>query len=128
MQGRKTPSKVAILELLGASDHALSHEMIEQRLTSAINRSTIYRVLNGFVEQGVVHRIISEDGRQYFAICTNCDLAQHHDDHPHFQCITCDRVECLPQTLQIELPKGYRPESLNATVSGYCRTCSDQDA
>ena len=113
--------------MLSDGKGALSHEMIEQQLTMTVNRSTIYRVLNRFVEQGIAHRIVSEDGRQYFAMCTNCDSHHHEDDHPHFQCVQCERVECLPQALKIELPNGYRPESLNATISGYCNRCNGNE-
>ena len=98
--------------------------MIERQLSTNVNRATIYRILNRFEEEGVVHRIVAEDGRQYFAACQDCDSQGHQDNHPHFHCTQCERLECLPQPLDISLPQGYRPVSLNATISGYCAECS----
>ncbi len=112
-----------MLKLLRSADCALSHEMIEGELTEPVNRSTIYRILNRFEAEGLIHRIVAEDGRQYFASCAHCDAQGHDDNHPHFHCTACQRLECLPQPLDISLPQGYRPVSLNATISGYCAEC-----
>ena len=126
MQRRNTPSQAAVLSLLKNADDALSHEMIEARITTNTSRSTIYRILNRFEEDGVVHRIIAEDGKQYFALCEECDHREHRDDHPHFRCLRCGRVECLAQSVRVEVPAGYRAEKLSITISGYCKGCSSR--
>jgi len=124
MQRRNTSSQVAVLALLRDAGGALSHDMIEARLTMEISRSAIYRILNRFEKDGLVHRVVAGDGRQYFALCEQCDRHEHHDNHPHFRCMGCERVECLPQSIKIDLPSGYQSERLNVTVSGYCGKCS----
>ncbi len=124
MQRRTTSSTTAVLELLRSAGGALSHEMIEARLSAPINRSTVYRILNRFVEDGLVHRVVAADGRQYFAPCRGCAPERHVHDHPHFHCISCERVECLSQEVEIRLPQGYRSAEFNATVSGYCSDCN----
>ncbi len=127
MQRRTTSSTTAVLELLRAADGALSHEMIESRLTTPVNRSTVYRILNRFVEDGVVHRVVAADGRQYFAPCAGCEPKRHAHDHPHFHCISCELVECLSEQMEISLPQGYRSAEINATVSGYCSVCNSKN-
>ena len=73
MQRRQTPSKEEVLNVLSKAKKALSQEDIEKKVTVAMDRVTIYRVLNRFCEDGIVHKIVSEDGKQYFALCVNCD-------------------------------------------------------
>ncbi len=124
MQRRNTSSSTAVYDLLKAADGALSHEMVESRLWTSVNRSTVYRILNRFVEDGLVHRVVAADGRQYFAPCTDCVPERHFHDHPHFHCVSCERVECLPQELHIKVPAGYRTAECTTTVSGYCSDCN----
>ena len=50
-------------------------------------------------------------------------MEDHHHLHLHFRCLSCARVECLPQEIQPRVPEGYRVSDFNATVSGYCRDC-----
>ncbi|WP_024479720.1 Fur family transcriptional regulator [Cellulophaga baltica] len=96
MNRRNTPTKEAILKLLLSSRKALSQDAIERALTININRATIYRVLNRFCEDDIIHKIVAEDGKQYFAICKKCEnraaVLQHHF---HFRCLSCDTIECL---------------------------------
>ncbi|MCP9235617.1 Fur family transcriptional regulator [Lewinella sp. JB7] len=124
MSRRNTASKSAVLHLIQQSDCALSQEMVADRLRTDINRSTIYRILNRFVEDGLVHRVVGEDGRQYFARCSGCTPEVHRHDHPHFHCTACERVECLSEPVNISIPAGYRAQFLNVTVSGLCGDCS----
>ena len=125
MSRRKTAARLAILHEFKASSTAFSHEMLERRLGEVINRATIYRTLKRLEEDGLVHRIVGTDGVQYYALCESCEEdGQHRHQHLHFQCLTCDRVECMEQEVAVRLPDGYRSVGFNATVSGFCRACS----
>ena len=124
MKRRKTQSKQKILEILKESDTALNHEMIKSKLESAVDRATIYRVLNSFCEDGIVHKISGDDGKQYFAICSRCTKKEHRHNHFHFRCIECGRVECLKNEVAVVVPKGYISENFNGLISGRCNNCS----
>ncbi|AUP80053.1 Fur family transcriptional regulator [Flavivirga eckloniae] len=126
MKRRKTASQEEILSILKDSNSALNHEMLQGKLSSKIDRATIYRVLNRFSEDGLVHKIIGDDGKQYFALCLNCDKEkkQHTHNHFHFKCLTCGKVECLKNEIDVSLPKGYTSETFNGLISGYCSECS----
>ena len=125
MKRRNTPTQAAVLALFTSPHIALSHEMVAARLELKANRSTIYRILNRFVDDGLLHRIVAEDGCQYFAPCREeCTRKEHDHDHPHFRCVTCEQVSCLPQPVSIELPAGYEQASVNLLVSGYCADCA----
>jgi Fur family transcriptional regulator, ferric uptake regulator len=124
MKRRNTAAKQAVLDLLHSSKVALSQEDIEREVKASMNRVTVYRVLNSFCEDGYVHKILSDDGRYYFALCVNCKEKQHRHDHFHFRCLSCQQMECLKEEVKFKVPKGYRLESVNCLVTGYCRKCS----
>lgn len=128
MSVRNTKTKSMILESLKKSKQAVSHETLQNELQGHVDRATIYRVLNRFCEEGLVHRVVGDDGKQYFAICINCAEHQHHHDHFHFRCIRCGKVECLQQEIALSLPKGYRAVHFNGVVSGYCDQCGDPES
>ncbi|GAA4312230.1 Fur family transcriptional regulator [Nibribacter koreensis] len=123
MKRRSTPTQQSILSLLQTAGSALSQDMIEQKLKGEADRVTIYRVLNRFCEDGITHRIVSDDGKYYFALCRSCEKHHHTHDHFHFKCVTCLRVECLPEQVKLTLPQGYKAEQVNCWVSGYCASC-----
>ncbi|PKA99100.1 Fur family ferric uptake transcriptional regulator [Flavobacteriaceae bacterium MAR_2009_75] len=124
MERRNTQTKQAVLEVLSQSGKALSREAIEKKITTAINRATVYRVLNRFCDDGMLHRVVADNGKQYFAICTNCEdkvLAGHHF---HFRCLSCETIECLPVPVDFSPPKGYQVSGLNCMVTGTCSDCT----
>lgn len=125
MKRRNTASKAEIMELLKDHGGAMSHDMIQANVGSSIDRATIYRVLNRFCDDGKVHKVIGDDGKQYFAVCHNCGETKkiHSHQHVHFRCLECGNVECLEQTLSIPLPKDYQPQFYNLVVSGVCGNC-----
>jgi len=123
MKRRNTPSKEAVLDLLIKAGKAMSRDAIEQKIDVAIDRATIYRVLNRFCEDGLVHKIVAEDGKQYFAICMKCDENSFTDNHFHFRCTNCQTIECLPEAVHFSVPNGYNVESVNCVLTGICKDC-----
>lgn len=124
MKRRNTPTKEAVLSVLNASSKAMSQDAIEKKIEVAINRATIYRVLNRFCDDGVLHRIMSDDGKQYFALCVKCDENQKPLHHFHFRCKNCDTIECLPVPVHFSIPKSYHVENVNCVLTGICKNCA----
>ena len=124
MAKRNTASKQMILESLKKSGSAVSQETLQKELGETVDRATIYRVLNSFCEDGIVHKVLGDDGKFYFAVCMNCSGKNHRHNHFHFKCITCGKIECLPNEVEIHLPEGYQPVAFNGFISGYCKECS----
>lgn len=123
MRRRNTPTTLEILDILRESGHALSQDMIVEQMELKADRVTVYRILNRFCEDGVVHKVVAEDGKSYFAICQNCEKHLHHHDHFHFKCTVCAQIECLNQAIELTLPKGYTISEMNCIVSGVCSKC-----
>ena len=125
MKRRSTPAKEAVMSVLAAGAKAMSQDAIEQKLDIAVDKVTIYRILTRFCEDGLVHKIVADDGKQYFALCTSCeDKKRLPDHHFHFRCTSCHTIECLPAQVHFSIPKGYHVERLNAVLIGLCKDCS----
>lgn len=125
MKRRNTPSKTAVLSALERANTALSHDKLVESLDGTIDRATIYRILNRFCEDGITHRIVADDGKQYFALCEDCSHEEKHShNHFHFRCLQCDRVECLSNEVSVNLPTGYQAENFNGVISGTCNRCA----
>lgn len=125
MKRRNTTSKEAVLSVLRASRKAMSQDVIEKQVSVEVDRATIYRILNRFCEDGLVHRIIADDGKQYFAVCVSCDSKKELPEHHfHFRCTQCQTIECLPSLVQFSVPKGYDVERMNCVLVGRCKDCS----
>ncbi|OAV45369.1 Fur family transcriptional regulator [Lewinella sp. 4G2] len=127
MARRKTAAQQAVLEILQQNNEALSHEGISERLAAPLDRVTLYRILNRFLDDGLVHRIVADDGRQYFAGCeSGCSHDRQAHGHLHFRCVICDKVECLDEPVVYHLPNNYRADNYNMMVSGTCGTCQSE--
>ncbi|NHF61436.1 transcriptional repressor [Flavobacteriaceae bacterium TP-CH-4] len=91
------------------------------------DRTTLYRTIKTFEENGIVHRINDGGGIPKYAICAEgCRYGEHHDLHLHFHCTRCDETSCLTdhQIPQVNLPKGYLVEDMNLVVNGLCDSCN----
>ncbi len=129
MKRRNTISKKAVMEILTSTRKALSHDAVEKQLNGEIDRATIYRILNRFCEDGIVHRVTGDDGKQYFAICKKCeDMGAEKnklppDNHFHFRCTNCQTIECLPTLVEFKVPRRYNVDRLNCVLIGICKDC-----
>lgn len=123
MKRRNTPTQQAILDLFKECNRALSSEMIEDQLVGQMDRATIYRILNRFHQDGLLHRLAADDGKYYFALCNSCQEKSHHHNHFHFRCEKCEQLICLDQQVQPILPKGYEMTATNCIIIGLCASC-----
>jgi len=123
MRRRNTPTKEAVLAVLSKSGKAMSQDSIEMEIDIAINRATIYRVLNRFCDDGVLHKIVAEDGIQYFALNDNQAEKTIEHNHLHFRCVKCKAIECLHGEVNFSIPNGYLVEDVNCILTGVCKDC-----
>lgn len=120
---RITPARAAVFALLRDSTRALSHQEIESGLgrENALDRVTVYRVLDWLVEQGLAHKVAGLDRVWRFSIAREA-----HERHAHFQCSGCGKVVCLSDVAprRVTLPRGFRSEHVDVTVKGRCAECA----
>lgn len=121
---RNTAAKSKILELIISSSVALSHTEIQKSLEGLCDRVTIYRVLERLLDDGLIHKIINVDGVVKYAGCHSCN-ENHSHNHIHFSCLKCKSVTCLDDIKPtFNLPKNYKVNEMNFTLSGLCPQCS----
>ena len=122
---RATPSRIAVLELMKASEQPLSHAEVAARLeASGWDPATLYRNLMDFTEVGLARRSDIGDHVWRFELVDG-----RHDvrAHPHFICTGCGGVQCLP-VIELVLPRGKAPRALRQRhveihVRGLCDSC-----
>lgn len=122
---RSTPSRAAILQAFLTHNYALSHGDIEKEVPASFDRVTVYRTLKTFVDQGLIHKVLDDEGGMKYALCKEaCSTASHHHDHVHFKCIRCGQTNCLEIEIPgIKLPEGYQANEINLLIQGVCDTC-----
>lgn len=121
---KSTPCRLAVLSLLVSHEHALSHADIEQHIDQAIDRVTIYRTLRSFLDKGVIHKVLDDEGVTKYALCHECSEIHNHE-HVHFKCEQCGQTQCLDniQIPHINLPQGFRSKQKNLLIQGICSQC-----
>ncbi len=121
---RNTETQEAVLSILANKKRAMSHDSILKQMTIDADRATVYRILNRFCEDEIVHRIVADDGKQYFAVCVKCDENQLPNNHFHFRCTQCETIECLPTRIEFSIPEKYSVQQMNCVLVGICKECS----
>lgn len=121
---RNTKTKELVKSVLEQASTALTHEDFENELEGQVDRVTIYRILQSFEDDGLVHRIADETGKWHYAMCHDCSDEHHNHNHIHFQCTACRTISCLDTPIKKpELPKGYSIEEITYLIIGCCPSC-----
>ena len=123
MKRRNTATQEAVLSVLTSKRRAMSQDAIVKQMEVDADRATIYRILNRFCEDEIVHKIVADDGKQYFAVCAKSDDVPIPGNHFHFRCTKCETIECLPSLVEYLVPESYKVESLNCVLVGVCKYC-----
>ena len=127
---RLTRQRLILLELIDRSGRHLDAETLYQMAHEKdpkLNRVTVYRTLQTFVEKGIIHIIPTTDNSVRYALCkNNCTEGHHHDDHIHFICLQCGKILCLQEAEvpKIALPKGFTISEIEVVVKGVCVDCN----
>lgn len=121
-----TESRLSILSLFEQSPNALSQADIEAGTASTLDRVTVYRTLQTFLQKGLIHQVPTADAVQLYALCGgSCSTGHHSDDHVHFECTTCLKTTCLDDVIipTVKLPRGFKPSRSSMIVEGTCAAC-----
>ncbi len=127
MQNRNTKTKDEVLRIISSSSYALSHTDIENTAQIDFDRVTLYRILSAYEQQGIVHKVVGNDGKARYAACKeNCQEHLHHkDNHLHFGCNDCGKMYCFEdRVIDLKMPKGFKAQQFNYTVYGTCPECN----
>ncbi|MBT1704198.1 transcriptional repressor [Fulvivirgaceae bacterium PWU20] len=122
---RSTPTRQEILDLFLNSNYALSYGDIEKEISES-DRVTVYRTLKTFLDKGLIHKVLDDEGSLKYALCNDaCDTSGHHHDHVHFKCMKCGQTNCINVDIpEVKLPKGYVAQEKNLLIQGICDSCA----
>ena len=127
---RSTTPRLAVLGYFHEHGGRKSHaELCEGLGDRGLDRATIYRILVDLAEASILARTDLGDHVWRFEIRTSGDATEHSDEHPHFVCVDCGEVSCLPElSLQhaksAKLPKAVTRKMVAVQVKGRCDNCS----
>ena len=124
---RTTQPRQEILHLFLKRDYALSHGDIEKEIDSTLDRVTVYRTLKTFLDKGLIHKVLDDEGSLKYALCNDaCSVAGHHHNHVHFKCTRCGQTNCLTnvEIPTVKLPKGYKAKEIDLLIQGVCEHCA----
>lgn len=120
-----TESRKKVLALFLKSKGALEHSSIEKS-AGALDRVTIYRTLQCFMEKGLIHTIPSDDNSIKYALCKNCEHGHHQHNHVHFVCEKCGTTTCMEEinVPKVSLPRNYLIRETEVVIKGECASCT----
>jgi Fur family ferric uptake transcriptional regulator len=127
---RSTVARIAVLEYFhthgGQNSHAEIFDALGER---GFDRATIYRILVDLADAKILSRTDLGDHVWRFELRRGIGQTEHTEEHPHFVCVDCGEVSCLPN-LSIKLdgpgksPKAVTKNKVTVQLKGLCDDCS----
>lgn len=123
---RSTAARIAVVRFLIAATAPLSHAEVADGLAEeGFDRATIYRNLIELTNSGLVSRIELGDHVWRFELKPDGGS----EDHPHFVCVDCGEVTCLPEvSVDIKPTPGSKRSGIRdvtgVLLRGHCGNCS----
>jgi len=124
---RCTDARVLVLEHLAGASRPLTHaEVAEAVAARGFDRATIYRNLIELAEAGLVSRVELGDHVWRFELLPPGHFST---DHPHFVCVNCGEISCLPRvTVDIKPSPGSKQSGIRQVteilLKGRCGQCA----
>lgn len=122
---RPTPNRILVMRALLGAACPMGLAELEDALPT-MEKSSIFRVLNLLLENHLLHGIEDGRGLTKYEVCQSEGEFEDDDTHPHFYCTECRRVFCIhtEQLPKVELPEGFKAETVNYMIKGLCPGCS----
>jgi Fur family ferric uptake transcriptional regulator len=124
---RGTGSRIAVLRLLHEARAPMTHNEVSDKLTaSGYDHATIYRNLVDLSRVGLLVRTDLGDHAWRFEL--RHGDSDHKSQHPHFVCIDCGNVNCLPEkAVSVRgapgAPRALRRRGVVIQLQGRCDNC-----
>ena len=123
---RSTASRLAVLQHVSAAGKPVSHaDVADVLVPQGFDKSTLYRCLVELADAGLLARLDAGDHAWRFEMK---DEEHASGEHPHFVCVDCGTVTCLPDIeVKISPAKGNKGTGLGDVtevfLKGHCKEC-----
>ncbi len=126
---RATSQRLAVIKVLAASERPLSYsEVLEQLDSQDCDPATVYRNLVKLEEVGLAQIVSRAEGMARYEMVL--DAKPHEHTHPHFVCVDCGEVSCLPAssipTLETDARWSDSVKHAMVQFQGSCPDCREQ--
>ncbi|MBC6997010.1 transcriptional repressor [Cytophaga sp. FL35] len=121
---RNTKSVQLVTEFFNSTKEAIGVVDLVEKFSEQMNKSTIYRILDRLEDEGKVHAFLGVNGLKHYAKCKDCSHTEHVDVHPHFQCTTCGKVECVSYEISIPKLPNKNIAQAQLLLTGTCERCT----
>jgi len=121
---RKTKAVKMLLNEFDKNSNAISVVTLVKRFDSEMNKTTVYRILEKLEDDGFLHSFLGKNGYKWYAKCDGRSFTNHHDVYPHFQCVSCGKIDCLPIHIVIPEIPNRKIEASQVLLQGTCETCA----
>lgn len=115
---KNSQKREKILKIFQSKDLLTANEVCE--LLPEIDRATIYRNINLFVEKGILREVNIRKG------ITSYEIKDEKDLHQHFICEDCDKVipiDIKPELIKTMIPENVEVEDFELNFKGKCQNC-----
>lgn len=126
---RSTSARIAVMQSLEERTTPVTHaELAADLVPRGFDKATVYRNLIDLTEAGLVSR--SELGDHVWRFELRREGAEHSGEHPHFLCVDCGEVSCLPAIdVNISPAPGSKSSRIGKVteilLKGRCERCND---
>jgi Fur family ferric uptake transcriptional regulator len=108
---KKTKAVVTVLQIFEEKNKPKSVVHLRELVKDKMNKTTVYRILDRFEQDGIIYSFNGKDGLKWYAKYGGSSISHHSDKHPYFQCTKCDKVECLSVEIKIPPIKNHKVDS-----------------
>lgn len=128
---KATANRIKLLELVGNHDTPVTASEIYSTLKEKlpINRVTVYRILDIFVDSGLLEKLSTSGRQSFYGLAPN----EFHERHAHFYCMKCGELKCLhPSDFQFAtIGRGIgrvgNAEKIEVRIDGVCNKCLEKE-
>lgn len=122
---RVTPVRYLLYQALEEATVAMSLSDLEVELRT-VDKSSIFRNLQLFLEAGLIHQIQDGSGIAKYAV-SQVESTDHPLTHAHFTCRKCAETICLEgitlDLTQLAIPEGFQVDGYTLILKGICPHC-----
>ncbi len=126
---RSTAPRLAVLGYFHAHGGTNSHaDLFDAIGEQGFDRATVYRVLIDLAEAKILSRTDLGDHVWRFELQRGVGGGSHSSEHPHFVCVDCGSIACLPGlSIKVEgqskTPKSVIKNNVAIQLKGLCDDC-----
>lgn len=119
-----TPARIAAMQLFELHDKPVDAQYICNQLQKklGIDRVTVFRILNIFLEKGLIKKLEFQEGKARYELASK-------EDHHHLICEQCGKIEDITDTIipsftaHIEKEQSFLVKRHSLEFFGICSNC-----